>query len=100
MELRVPAVTPPMVPSRPRPPSGGHPPGWAGGPPWPLIHFREGRPSRVLPVPTRPGLLDCVERYFAAAPLPDARIEVVGALEVPVGDPVWPHPARPRLDGG
>jgi GNAT superfamily N-acetyltransferase len=51
-------------------------------------------------VPTRPGLLECIERYFAAAPLPDARIEVVGALEVPVGDPVWPHPARPRLDGG
>jgi predicted N-acetyltransferase YhbS len=47
-------------------------------------------------VPTRPGLLDCIERYFAAAPLPDARIETVGALDVPVGDPAWPYPARPR----
>jgi predicted N-acetyltransferase YhbS len=47
-------------------------------------------------VPTRPGLLECIERYFAAAPLPDARIETVGALDVPVGDPAWPYPARPR----
>jgi predicted N-acetyltransferase YhbS len=47
-------------------------------------------------VPTRPGLLDCIERYFAAAPLPDARIETVGPLDVPVGDPAWPYPARPR----
>jgi len=36
-------------------------------------------------VPTRLGLLDCVERYFAAAPLPDARIAEVGGLDVPVG---------------
>jgi len=47
-------------------------------------------------VPTRPGLLDCVERYFAAAPLPDAEIQPVGALDVPLSDPVWPYPARPR----
>jgi GNAT superfamily N-acetyltransferase len=59
-----------------------------------------GSPSRVLPVPNRPGLLDCVERYFAAAPLPDARIETAGALDVPVGDPVWPYPARPRREAG
>jgi GNAT superfamily N-acetyltransferase len=51
-------------------------------------------------VPTRPGLLDCVERYFAAAPLPDARIETAGALDVPIGDPAWPYPARPRTGAG
>jgi len=47
-------------------------------------------------VPTRPGLLDCIERYFAAAPLPDAPIQAVGGLDVPIGDPAWPYPARPR----
>ncbi len=51
-------------------------------------------------MPTRPGLLDCIERYFAAAPLPDARIEAVGALDVPIGDPAWPYPARPRPGAG
>jgi len=51
-------------------------------------------------VPTRLGLLDCIERYFAAAPIPDARIEAVGALDVPLGDPAWPYPARPRPDAG
>jgi predicted N-acetyltransferase YhbS len=51
-------------------------------------------------VPTRLGLLDCIERYFAAAPIPDARIEQVGALDVPLGDPAWPYPARPRPDAG
>lgn len=55
--------------------------------------------SRVSRVPTRPGLLECIERYFAAAPLPDARIEAVGALDVPIGDPAWPYPARPRASG-
>lgn len=49
---------------------------------------------------TRPGLLECIERYYAAAPLADARIEVVGALDVPIGDPAWPYPARPRTGGG
>jgi GNAT superfamily N-acetyltransferase len=49
---------------------------------------------------TQPGLLDCIERYFAAAPVPDARIEVAGALDVPVGDPSWPYPARPRPGTG
>jgi predicted N-acetyltransferase YhbS len=44
--------------------------------------------------------LDRVERYFAAAPLPDARIETAGALDVPVGDPAWPYPARPRPGSG
>ncbi|WP_040339331.1 GNAT family N-acetyltransferase [Candidatus Blastococcus massiliensis] len=43
----------------------------------------------------RPGLLECIERYYAAAPLPDARIERAGALDVPVADPAWPYPARP-----
>ena len=47
-------------------------------------------------MPTRPGLLDCIERYFAAAPLPDARIRPIGGLDVPIGDPAWPYPARPR----
>jgi predicted N-acetyltransferase YhbS len=51
-------------------------------------------------VPTRLGLLDCIERYFAAAPLPDARIERAGALDVPIGDPAWPFPARPRREAG
>jgi GNAT superfamily N-acetyltransferase len=60
----------------------------------------QDRAARVLPVPTRPGPLDCIERYFAAAPVPDARIQPVGGLDVPVGDPAWPYPARPRPDGG
>jgi predicted N-acetyltransferase YhbS len=51
-------------------------------------------------VPTRPGLLECIERYFAAAPLPDARIETAGALDVPIGEPAWPYPARPRSGAG
>jgi GNAT superfamily N-acetyltransferase len=51
-------------------------------------------------VPTRLGLLDCVERYFAAAPLPEARIEQAGALDVPIGDPAWSYPARPRHGAG
>jgi GNAT superfamily N-acetyltransferase len=51
-------------------------------------------------VPNRPGLLECIERYFAAAPLPDARIETVGALDVPLGSPGWPYPARPRREAG
>ncbi|MGY1810746.1 GNAT family N-acetyltransferase [Blastococcus sp. SYSU D00669] len=51
-------------------------------------------------MPTSRGLLDCIERYFAAAPLPDARIEAVGALDVPIGDPAWPYPARPRAGAG
>jgi predicted N-acetyltransferase YhbS len=50
-------------------------------------------------VPTRPGLLECIERYFAAAPLPDAQIRAAGGLDVPVGDPAWPYPARPRAGG-
>ncbi|TFV51597.1 GNAT family N-acetyltransferase [Blastococcus sp. TF02A-35] len=49
---------------------------------------------------SRPGLLECIERYFAAAPLPDARVERAGALDVPIADPSWPYPARPRRDGG
>ncbi|MCU1669088.1 MAG: putative acyltransferase [Blastococcus sp.] len=51
-------------------------------------------------MPTRPGLLDCIERYFAAAPLPDARIATAGSLDVPLGDPAWPYPARPRSGAG
>jgi predicted N-acetyltransferase YhbS len=51
-------------------------------------------------VPTRPRLLDCIEGYFAAAPLRDARMEPAGALDVPVGDPSWPYPARPRPGAG
>ncbi|RBY78752.1 GNAT family N-acetyltransferase [Geodermatophilus sp. TF02-6] len=47
-------------------------------------------------MPPSPGLLECIERYFAAAPLPDARTETAGAVDVPVGTPAWPHPARPR----
>ena len=51
-------------------------------------------------MPSRPGLLECIERYFTAAPVPDARIESVGALDVPLADPAWPYPARPRPDAG
>jgi predicted N-acetyltransferase YhbS len=51
-------------------------------------------------VPTRPGLLECIERYVAAAPLPDARIRPVGGLDVPIGDPAWPYPAHPRAGAG
>jgi predicted N-acetyltransferase YhbS len=51
-------------------------------------------------VPTRPGLLECIERYFTAAPLPDARIETAGALDVPIGEAAWPYPARPRSGAG
>jgi len=43
-----------------------------------------------------PGLLDRIERYFALAPLTDAQVHSVGALEVPIGSPEWPYPARPR----
>ena len=45
-------------------------------------------------------LLDRIEGYFAAAALPDAQIEVVGGLDVPIGSPAWPHPARPTPGGG
>ncbi|HEV7213240.1 MAG TPA: GNAT family N-acetyltransferase [Blastococcus sp.] len=51
-------------------------------------------------MPTRPGLLDSIERYFAASPVPDARTVAVGALDVPIGDPAWPYPARPRPGAG
>lgn len=51
-------------------------------------------------MPTRLGLLDCIERYFAAAPLPDARIERAGAFDVPIGPPSWPYPARPHPGAG
>ena len=51
-------------------------------------------------MPTRPGLLDCVERYFALAPLPDAHIESAGPLDVPIGDVTWPYAARPRPGAG
>ncbi|WP_299950816.1 GNAT family N-acetyltransferase [uncultured Modestobacter sp.] len=42
------------------------------------------------------GLLDRIERYFALAPLSDAQVHAVGALQVPIGSPEWPYPARPR----
>jgi GNAT superfamily N-acetyltransferase len=42
-----------------------------------------------------PGLLDRIERYFSLAPLADARVQHVGPLEVPIGTPDWPYPARP-----
>lgn len=47
-------------------------------------------------MPSRPGLLDRIERYFAVAPLPDATVHRVGPLDVPIGPPEWPYPARPR----
>ncbi len=51
-------------------------------------------------MPTRRGLLDWVERYAAAAPLPEARLVPAGSLDVPVGPPAWPHPARARIGAG
>ena len=45
-------------------------------------------------------MLECIERYFAVAPQRDARIEAAGALDVPLADPAWPYPARPRRDAG
>jgi GNAT superfamily N-acetyltransferase len=41
-------------------------------------------------------LLDQIERYFAVSPLPDAQVHSVGPLDVPIGPPEWPYPARPR----
>jgi GNAT superfamily N-acetyltransferase len=43
-----------------------------------------------------PGLLDRIERYFTVAQRADAQVQTVGPLEVPIGPPEWPHPARPR----
>src|SRR5687768_4612861 len=101
MELRASAVTPTIVPfgrctacARVTRPGGGR--GAEGHGPT----LRTSPASRVPGVPTRPGLLECIERYYAAAPLPDARIEVAGAFDVPIGDPAWPYPARPRAGGG
>jgi len=47
-------------------------------------------------VPSRLGLLESIERYFAAASLADARIERAGGLDVPIATPAWPYPARPH----
>src|SRR4051812_30061203 len=91
----MPSIVPPSAPralalvTRPGGPGAGTPP--ASGSPHRCA-------ARVLAVPTRPGLLDCIERYFSVAPLPDARIETAGALDVPIGAPAWPYPARPRAD--
>jgi GNAT superfamily N-acetyltransferase len=43
-----------------------------------------------------PRLLDRIERYFTVAQLADAQVHTVGPLDVPIGSPEWPHPARPR----
>jgi GNAT superfamily N-acetyltransferase len=43
-----------------------------------------------------PRLLDRIERYYSVAPLADAQVHTVGQLEVPIGSPDWPYPARPR----
>jgi GNAT superfamily N-acetyltransferase len=41
-------------------------------------------------------LLDRIERYYSLAPLADAQVHTVGGLEVPIGSPDWPYPARAR----
>src|SRR3954465_12275373 len=43
-------------------------------------------------------MLDRIERYFTVAPRADALVQMVsvGALDVPVGPPGGPYPARPR----
>ncbi|MFC7572372.1 hypothetical protein ACFQX8_08000 [Klenkia terrae] len=51
-------------------------------------------------MPTRPGLLDRIEQYFALSPLPETAVRRVGALDVPVGSAEWPYPARPHPGGG
>src|SRR5215210_1504871 len=96
---RVPAVTHPSSPPGCRAPARVTRGGGTGGPGAAMAGGAGRRASRVPGVPTRLGLLDCVERYFAAAPLPDARIAEVGGLDVPVGSPGWPYPARPRPGG-
>lgn len=45
---------------------------------------------------SRPGPLDRIEAYFAAAPVPDTTVERIGALDVPIGPAEWPYPARPH----
>ena len=50
-------------------------------------------------MPPSPGLLDRIERYFALSPLPDTTVRTVGGLDVPIGSPEWPYPARPQLGG-
>nr|WP_246405824.1 GNAT family N-acetyltransferase [Modestobacter versicolor] len=40
-------------------------------------------------------MLDRIERYFSLAPLADAQVRTVGPLQVPIGSPEWPYPARP-----
>ncbi|MCZ2828903.1 GNAT family N-acetyltransferase [Modestobacter sp. VKM Ac-2986] len=42
-----------------------------------------------------PGLLDRIERYSALAPLAEAQVHRIGALQVPIGPQEWPFPARP-----
>src|SRR5215211_2230968 len=92
---RVPAVTHPSSPPARRDLAGVTRSGGTGGPGAATAGEAAPEASRVPVVPTRLGLLDCVERYFAAAPLPDARVAEVGGLDVPVGSPGWPYPARP-----
>lgn len=49
---------------------------------------------------SRPGLLESIDRYFAAAVSPEARIEPAGALDVPISTAAWSFPARPRRGAG
>ncbi|MGY1812386.1 GNAT family N-acetyltransferase [Blastococcus sp. SYSU D00820] len=51
-------------------------------------------------MPSTRGLLDRIEQYHAAAPLPDGPVERVGALAVPLTPPTWPFPARPAPGAG
>ena len=96
MERACPDRHAPIVPSGPSAPAAGHPTGW--GARRAARRCRGGPRLGCWAVPTRPGLLDCIERYFAAAPLPDARIEPAGALDVPIGDAglALPGAARAR----
>ena len=81
----------------------GHPPGWAPTADRPR-DGRRGDDPRLGCCVCRP-VRGCSTASSATSPprrCPDARIEAVGGLDVPIGDPAWPYPgpsARRRRTG-